>query len=191
MFVENLSFEQLAAERQLGGDQDYLRNGVDEYSLIVIDEAHAFRNPDTNRAQALRRLLLGDPPKDLVLLSATPVNNSLWDLYYLLGFFIGHDAVFADGGIPSLRARFQEAQEHDPRDLRPDLLYDVLDRTTVRRTRHFVTRYYPNDRIVGPDGVEIEIQFPKPEVVRIDYDLEGTLPGFLHEFAAAARRRPG
>ena len=51
---------------------------------------------DAKRTQALRRLLMGKPPKKLVLLTATPVNNSLWDLYYLLTLFIGHDAVFAE-----------------------------------------------------------------------------------------------
>lgn len=183
--VENLSYEQLRDDVQLGGERSNLKNPKDQYSLVVIDEAHAFRNPDTRQAQALRLLLQGDPPKSLVLLTATPVNNSLWDLYYLLTYFIGHDAVFADGGIPSLKDRFHTAQDQDPHDLRPDLLYDVLDRTVVRRTRHFVKRYYPNDTIVTPDGLELQITFPKPEVRRVDYDLEGTLPGFLADFAEA------
>ena len=43
--------------------------------MVVVDEAHAYRNPDTQRATILRRLLEGSPPKDLVLLTATPVNN--------------------------------------------------------------------------------------------------------------------
>ncbi len=38
----------------------------------------------------------GSSPKDLVLLTATPVNNTLWDLYYLLAYFIKNDATFAD-----------------------------------------------------------------------------------------------
>jgi len=36
-----------------------------------------------------------DPPKNVVMLTATPVNNSLWDLYYLLNYFIKNDAAFA------------------------------------------------------------------------------------------------
>jgi len=65
----------------------------------------------------LRTLLRGDPPKDVVMLTATPVNNSLWDLYYLLNYFIKNDAAFANEGIRSLRERFKTAQSEDPADL--------------------------------------------------------------------------
>lgn len=182
--VEVVSFEQMADDAQLGeGQGSALAASVDEYSLIVIDEAHAFRNPDAKRARALRRLLRGDPPKKVVMLTATPVNNSLWDLYDLLTFFIGHDAVFADRGIPSLRRRFQQAASEDPFSLRPDVLFDVLDATTVRRTRHFVQRFYPNDHFRLPDGTEVTIRFPEPVVRSRTYDLDEVLPGFFDEFA--------
>ena len=45
-------------------------------------------------------------PKDLVVLTATPVNNSLEDLYALIMYFAPNDAAFADVGIPSLRQYF-------------------------------------------------------------------------------------
>lgn len=182
--IEVVSFEQVAEDAQLGeGDGSALKADVDEYSLIVIDEAHAFRNPDTKRARALRRLLRGDPPKKVVMLTATPVNNSLWDLYDLLAYFIGHDAVFADRGIPSLKKRFQDAASEDPFSLRPDVLFDILDATTVRRTRHFVQRFYPNDHFRLPDNTEVMIRFPDPVVRSRSYDLDEVLPGFFDEFA--------
>ena len=53
----------------------------DIYRLVIVDEAHALRNPDTTYYHALDRLL-GGTKKDLVLLTATPVNNALWDLYH-------------------------------------------------------------------------------------------------------------
>jgi len=181
LYFENKSYEQLAADRQLGGPDKHLDAGANEYAMVVIDEAQAFRNPDTQRTRALRRLLMGKPPKKLVLLTATPVNNSLWDLYYLLSLFVGHDAVFASRGIRSLKERFQEATKEDPYDLRPDMLFDVLDQVTVRRTRHFVKRYYPHDRVVGPGGVETAIRFPEPHVRKIDYELDDVLPGFFED----------
>lgn len=183
LYFENISYEQLVA-RDLAHDPR-------EYALIVIDEAQGFRKPDTRRAEALRWLLQGDPPKQLVLLSATPVNNSLWDLYYLLTYFIGHDAAFADRGIISLQKRFQEAMKEDPYELRPEVLFDVLDTTTVRRTRHFVRRYYPNDRVMGPGGQLIPVRFPTPHVRRVEYDFDGALPGFFDQLEAALAPKEG
>lgn len=175
--VEVKSFEQV-----VDGNLDA---EPEEYSVIVIDEAHAYRHVDTKRAQALRKLLRGDPPKQVVLMTATPVNNTLWDLYDLLGYFTGHDAVFAELGIPSLKRRFEDAASQDPFTLRPDVLFDVLDATTVRRTRHFVQRFYPHDRIDLRDGTRISIQFPRPHVRSVTYDLDHVLPGFLADFADA------
>ena len=177
IFVECRSFEELLLGKL---DQD-----PNQYAMVVIDEAHVFRNPDTKRAQALRRLLMGKPPKKLVLLTATPVNNSLWDLYYLLTLFIGHDAVFAERGIRSLKDRFGEAAQENPDDLRPDMLFDVLDAVSVRRTRHFVKRYYPNDRIRGPHGLDIPVQFPEPHVEALNYDLDEVLPNVFEKLKEA------
>jgi hypothetical protein len=185
MYFENISFEQLANEMQVGGQERYLKNSVDEYALVVIDEAHAFRNPQTKRANALRLLLQGDPPRDLILMTATPVNNSLWDLFYLLSYFVGHDAAFASEGIPSLKNRFDEAQSKDPYELTPNLLFDVLDSTTVRRTRHFVKEHYPGETIIGPEGKEIRIRFPQPNPIRIDYEMGDDFEQFFYDFKEA------
>lgn len=125
--VERLSFDELRAGK--------LEFDSDQYAMVVVDEAHALRNPSTQQAEALRQLLAGSPPKDLVLLSATPVNNSLWDLYHLLTYFLPNDGAFADAGIPSLRDHFARAMATDPEDLKPDHLFDVLDTVAVRRTR--------------------------------------------------------
>jgi len=185
LYMEVISYEELSNDVQLGGSAHHLKQKANDYALIVVDEAQALRNPETGRARALRRLLQGSPPKQLVLMSATPVNNSLWDLYYLLTYFARQDAAFADLGIRSLKDRFSEAMHLDPDDLKPDVLFDVLDATTVRRTRHFVQRYYPNDRVVGPDGKEVPIRFPDPHVVAVKYSLDGVLPGFFEDFAGA------
>lgn len=185
--VEVVSFEELSMDRQLNpeGTRNVLRFGIDEYAMVVVDEAHAYRSPDTLRAGVLRRLLGGTPPKDVVLLTATPVNNSLWDLYYLLSYFIKNDAAFADAGIRSLRDHFAQAMAEDPEDLAPDRLFDVLDAVAVRRTRHFVKHYYPSDTI-SVDGMQVQITFPRPVVRRVEYSgLESVLPGFLTRFAHA------
>ena len=171
---ETVSYAELRMARQLGGDRPVLNLDVDDYQLVVIDEAHAFRNPGTQQSHALRTLLRGDPPKDVVMLTATPVNNSLWDLYYLLNYFIKNDAAFANEGIRSLRQRFKNAQSEDPADLSPDLLFDVLDETTVRRTRRFIKNHYENDMMPTDDGDRIRITFPDPHPQRVDYEFSET-----------------
>lgn len=168
---EIVSYAEIRDELQLGGQIPRFVRNKEEYQLVVIDEAHAFRNPSTNQAEALRLLLQEDPPKDLVLLTATPVNNSLWDLYYLLSYFIKNDAMFSAYGIPSLRERFKEAQAEDPNNLSPTSLFDILDRTTVRRTRHFVKEYYPNATI-RKDGEEIPIRFPDVVPFKVEYEFD-------------------
>ena len=185
--MELISYEELMADRRLNPDhatQVKLRSGINEYAMVVIDEAHNLRNPATQRAEALRRLLAGSPPKQLVLLTATPVNNSLWDLYHQLGYFLRNDAAFADVGIPSMRDHFARAMAINPDDLTPEHLFDVLDAVAVRRTRSFVKTYYPNDT-VPIDGRDQIITFPAPRVRRVSYDLDAVLPGFFDRIARA------
>ena len=186
--MELVSFDDIAADGRLNPDNaprtklDAL--SINDYAMVVVDEAHNLRNPSTQRADALRRLLAGSPPKKLVLLTATPVNNSLWDLYHLLGYFLRNDAVFADAGIPSIRDRFREAMALNPDDLTPEHLFDVIDAVAVRRTRSFVKRYYANDT-VRIDGHDQVISFPTPRVHKVVYDLDAVLPGFFARIAAA------
>ncbi len=182
--IELRSFEDLIFDRRLnpGAPGFTLDQDPDDYALVVIDEAHNVRNPATLRAEAFRRLLAGRYRKDLVLLTATPVNNSLWDLYYLLALFLRNDAVFADLGIPSMRDHFARAMALNPDDLSPEYLFDVLDAVAVRRTRPFVKRFYPTDSVrIG--GRDVPITFPTPRVRKVSYNLDAVLPGFFDRFA--------
>ncbi len=183
--VQCVSFQELALDPRVGGNGNHvLWYDPSEYAMVVIDESHAYRNPDTNRAATLRNLLAGSPPKKVVLLTATPVNNSLWDLYHLISYFVRNDAEFLKAGVPSLRKHFAEAEAEDPEDLSPDKLFDVLDAIAVRRTRRFVKRFYPNEKIRRGD-TWVTITFPQPTVLREDYKLDDVLPGFFQRFAHA------
>jgi hypothetical protein len=185
LYVTMVSYEQLARDRQLGGDANHLLSRLEEFQLVVVDESHNFRNPDAPaRAGVLRQVLAGQR-RDLLLLSATPVNNSLWDLYHLVRYFLRGDADLAGRGVLSLRERFKEAMDEDPFNLNPDLLYPVIDATTVKRTRHFVKKYYENDLITMPDGRRLPIHFPKPKASSISYRLDAVLPDFLDRLEQA------
>jgi hypothetical protein len=154
-------------------DHENWRRGVDDYSMVVIDEAHNLRNAGAQRSEAVDRVILGGRvPKKVVLLTATPVNNSLADLETLIKYFVRDDAAFAALNIPSIRNYIRAAQALDPENLTPEHLFDLMDQVAVRRTRKFVKEQYPNETIKGPDGSPMVIKFPKPKVRRIEYDLD-------------------
>jgi hypothetical protein len=166
------------------GQQGAALQDPDAYALVVVDEAHALRSLGTQRAEAMRLLLTGKVPKRLVLLTATPVNNSLYDLYNLISYFVTNDATFADSGVPSLKAYFDRAMRMNPDDLSPEHLFDVLDKVAVRRTRRFVRHHYAGDTVrIG--GIERQLVFPTPRVRRVDYNLDAALPGMFDRLATA------
>ena len=153
------------------GPIDAFLQEIADYSLVVIDEAHNLRNSGAQRSGAVDRVITAGNPKDVVLLTATPVNNSLIDLETLIKYFIRDDARFASLGIPSIREYIKQAQAIDPANLTPEHLFDLMDQVAVRRTRKFVKEHYANELIIGPDGTPTTIKFPQPKVRRIDYDL--------------------
>src|SRR2546430_4878719 len=84
------------------------------YRLFVVDEAHRFRNPDTNRYRALARLAVG---AKVLLVTATPVHNRVGDLCHLLRLFLRDHALTALG-VPSLRCAARGDRDADPAALR-------------------------------------------------------------------------
>ena len=180
---EAISYQQLAADPQLGGNGNRaLAVGKDAYRLIIIDEAHNYRNRDNTWYAALERLLSG-PRKQLVLLTATPVNNTLWDLRNMVMLFTQQrDSAFARSlNIRSLREYFKAAINNDESDQAGDEgnLFTLLNAVTVRRDRSFVMQHYPNSTF--QDGTPVK--FPKPELRETRYalstgggDYEGIAP---------------
>lgn len=144
---------------------------VEDTAMVVVDEAHNLRNAGAARSEAVDQVILsGRYPKQVVLLTATPVNNSLTDLETLIRYFVRDDAQFASIGIASIRDYIKHAQSIEPENLTPEHLFDLMDQVAVRRTRKFVKEQYPNQRVPGPGGTEVVVAFPQPEVRRIDYE---------------------
>jgi hypothetical protein len=168
--VKVLSYEELRNRWQDDTDGD-LRRELDEYALVVIDEAHNLRNPNAQRSEVVAALLGGANPKQVLLLTATPVNNSLMDLHVLIRYFVRNDARFAEIGIPSIRGHIAHAQALDPDTLSPEHLFDLIDQVAVRRTRRFIKTHYQGDSIPGDDGTPTTIVFPTPVLKRLDYEL--------------------
>ncbi len=177
-----VSFQQLANDRQVsrGGTAHVLPVSKDVYRLVVIDEAHAYRNADNSWYDALDRLMSGTRKK-LLMLTATPVNNSLWDLHNLFLLFARHDGAFADAPlrIPSLRNFFREAGASDSERISEPRMFPLIDALTVRRDRRFVMDQYPNESFA--DGTRVK--FPQPKLIEQRYDLDDAYPGLVKQIA--------
>ncbi|MEO8378679.1 MAG: DEAD/DEAH box helicase [Acidobacteriota bacterium] len=83
----------------LAGEAHYPQPGR---RLVVVDEAHAFRNPRTRRYAALARRTAG---ARVMLITATPVCNGAADLEALLRI-IARDDLLLDVGVPSIDVAF-------------------------------------------------------------------------------------
>jgi superfamily II DNA or RNA helicase len=175
-----VSFNELATDEQLAPESParrrHLHNDKDAYRLIVIDEAHALRNEDTSWYRAMERLLGGER-KQVVMLTATPINNGLWDLYNLVMLFAHHDRAFSSIGVPSVRELFVRAgaNERDPESLDPDVLFPIADAVSVRRDRLFIQERYPGETFA--DGTPVRFPEPRPRTAR--YDLDDAHPGLF------------
>jgi superfamily II DNA or RNA helicase len=143
------------------------------YDVVLIDESHNFRNPGTNRYQNLLKMLATGKQETLViLLTATPINNSIWDLYHQVAFITrGQDAFFREYGINRLRDFFHEVQDGSAD------IFTLLEQIMVRRSRMDVKKRQQAGEVITLPG-KGEIQFPERELHTIKYDLAGTYDGF-------------
>lgn len=55
--------------------------------LLILDEAHRYRNEDTNDYKLLHQVCRGNPDNKIVLLTATPFNNAPKDIFALVKLF--------------------------------------------------------------------------------------------------------
>ncbi|MPY67189.1 helicase [Deinococcus sp. SDU3-2] len=155
---------QVVSMESLGRD-DFPWRTYANYDLVVVDESHNFRNPATGRHINLMRLLTGGrADKRVALLTATPVNNTVWDFYHqLLLLARGRDDLYAAYGIPSLKTFFLGVARGSQE------FYDVVEHSMVRRSRRDVRRRQERGESVVIAGQEI--RFPERTLHRVEYSL--------------------
>lgn len=158
--------------------------------VILIDESHNFRNDKSKRYDALERMIAmnrgrgrdGDRKK-VILLSATPINNDLYDLQSQIQLFTQSEPdYFADIGIGDLRAYFRRGRQLVRRDEATAgmILFNLLEEIVVRNTRPYIKIAYPNATINGKP-----VRFPDRRMRTVNYSLGETYAGLYDEIVQA------
>ena len=170
-----LSHTDLSREAGYSGDINLETFNWGNYDLVVIDESHNFRNNTPGRrdeaGNVIRRSRYERLMEDIIqkgvrtkvlLLSATPVNNSLKDLGSQVAFIsANNDEAFREAfGIGSVKETLRQAQAHfthwakQPAAKRQtsDLLlrlgsdfFKLLDELTIARARKHIEKYYAHE----------------------------------------------
>ncbi len=189
-------------DKILDGKDRFL--GRDGYHLVIVDEAHRFRNDDSGMFVRLQSICKAPCPetgrlklarKKVLLLTATPLNNRPEDVRnQLLLFQDGHRCTL--DGVPDLYRAFEPwiqrykklMQQKGTRDIakESDAIFSemrtqVIDKITIRRTR----RNLQNDADYSKDLEKQGIRFPavgKPEILTYNMS-EGTSGLFYRTIA--------
>ena len=168
-----------------------------KFDLVVIDESHNFRNRiakyDENDELIMNRYfkLLHNVIKSgkntkVLLLSATPVNNSLVDLKNQISIITGdNDSAFNEEGISSVGYILKKAtqvindwekegsqKKDELLDNLPSDFYKLLEMMTISRSRKHITNYY------GTKNIGKFSQKNKPITYYPEIDSEGKLLDF-------------
>ncbi len=85
--------------------QEYLAAYGDDVTTIIVDEAHRFRNEDTEAYERLSQICAN---RKVILLTATPFNNAPSDIFALLKLFIppGKSTLTLDEKLAARFARY-------------------------------------------------------------------------------------
>ncbi|MGH7494568.1 MAG: DEAD/DEAH box helicase [bacterium] len=123
-----------------------------QYDLVVVDEAHHLKNKDTlawKLANALQK-------KFIFLLTATPVQNDLMELYNLL--------TLLKPGVLATEQQFRKnyvARGDSRQPKNPEVLKDLLREVMIRNTRSLVDvklpKRFATTITVAPSPVEKEL----------------------------------
>ncbi len=188
-----LSAGMLREDAQYGAEWLLYDERYRHRDFVLVDESHHFRNTDTQRYRVLQNYL-ATGERRVVFLTATPRNESVWDIYNQLKLFHPTDLTQLPIDPPNLRAYFKAVE--DGRKRLPELLAHLL----IRRTRAQILRWYGYDaethRRVGPDNfapytggarrayIKVagrEQFFPRRQLQTVSYSIEAAYNGFYDE----------
>lgn len=164
-----LEFRVPAVVESLGKLENIIQKGIGKYDYIVVDEAHRFRNEATQSYADLLDICRG---KKVILVTATPLNNTIDDIFSQLKLFQAPKNSTIPG-VPNLVNFFNKLRkkldEYKPKlyknddgttyrikeeemaykqaikEVSNEIKDKVLKHVMVRRTRKDVVKYFKDD----------------------------------------------
>lgn len=169
----------------LGKLEHIIKKGLERYDYIVVDEAHRFRNENTQSYANLLDICRG---KKVILVTATPLNNTVDDIFAQLKLFQAPKNSTIPG-IPNLekyfagfRTKLNKLEKTDPdykkliKEVSDDIRNSILRYVMVRRTRKDVMTYFKQDmQMQGLTFPDLD----NPQ--KIVYEYEGELESIFIE----------
>ena len=185
-FITNGKLEKIIE----GNDLNYWAK--EDYDLVLVDEAHKYRNHTSRMFGQLQRIckaprngegLVPGSKKKVMLISATPLNNRPQDLYYQLLLF--QDSRRSTLPVTNLQSFFgpiireyrEIMQDDTPNIQRIREVYGIIREKiisviTVRRTRRDLKNYPKYIEDLKAQGIEFpEIAAPKPKLYELNAKL--------------------
>lgn len=135
------------------------------WDLVIVDEAHSMKNSATHKHQLVKNL----SKRNLLLLTATPIQNNLEELYNIV-------ELLRPGYLGTWK-QFQEKYTlgKDSRRINPVFqndLQEILSRLIIRTTRKEVRNYIkftdriPHTKILTPSENEIKLYNEITDIIR-------------------------
>lgn len=164
--------------------------------IVVIDEAHHFRNRASNRYRKLFDMMAQGPEKQMFMLTATPINNSFLDLQHLIELFTHRqDDFFAAAplGIHSLQGHFKKMEaklasstsSSEDADVADDVFRGdpLVNQLVVQRSRAYVKR-----SLSATEGDNVLFSYRQPPTVA-NYSLKLSYGKLIDDFMRSFYRK--
>lgn len=190
------------------GFPERFRRVAELADVVIIDEAHNFRNPgtegdeETEPSRWYRLFDLLNPelrPKTLYLLTATPINNRLADFRHMTELFTRKDETYFSRtlGINHLTAHFSALERKLVQDLKidsDDVSERIVEATEILESNHIFralvvqrSRAYARESQRREKGAATLFPTRLPPAVA-EYSIRKTYGRLLESFEEAFRR---
>ena len=171
---------------------------ANQAEVVVIDEAHHFRNRASNRYRKLFDMMATGPQKKMFMLTATPINNSFLDLQHLIELFTHRqDDYFSSAplGIHSLTGHFKRMEArlnetsggaiNDTIDITDDIFRadQLVNELVVQRSRAYVKR-----SLTAAEGERVQFSLRQPPTVA-NYSLKTSYGQLIDDFMRSFYRK--